>query len=307
MQKNITIAISCFNTSKTVSELLRRVKEVAVRNPSHQFELVLVDDGSADNSFEVACAGLEQMGLPSIAIRFSRNFGQMAAILAGLQEASGDAVVILSSDLQDPPELINEFISYWEQGFDMVGGDREKRSDGPIRDIGGFLWYRLFLKNTIPGFPRGGADYALISRDISNELLANHGSIRYLQAEIVRHAKNRQYVKYVRQPGVIGRRSGWNVGLLIRHIMDISTVYIDIRNGYIWSHAVVVFTNVALLLYCILTDAHWPLFYGVSAISIMVLMAFNGLLHTLLAQRIVKSLNIPVCPVIETRKEFNVL
>ncbi len=77
MQKNITIAISCFNTSKTVSELLRRVKEVAVRNPSHQFELVLVDDGSADNSFEVACAGLEQMGLPSIAIRFSRNFREI--------------------------------------------------------------------------------------------------------------------------------------------------------------------------------------------------------------------------------------
>jgi dolichol-phosphate mannosyltransferase len=296
MQKTITIAISCFNTSKTISELLRRVKEVAVRNPSHRFELVLVDDGSADDSFEVACAGLQQTGLPSIAIRFSKNFGQMAAILIGLKEASGDAVVILSSDLQDPPELINDFISHWEHGFDMVGGDREKRSDGPVRDIGGFLWYRLFLKNTIPGFPRGGADYALISREISDGLLANHGSIRYLQAEIVRHAKNRQYVKYVRQPGVVGRRSGWNVGLLIRHIMD----------GYIWSHAVVILANVALLLYCIWTNTLWQMFYGVSAISIMVLIAFNGLLHSLLAQRIVKSLNIPVSPMIETRKEFNV-
>lgn len=159
----LSVIIPVHNESANIRPLCERLFPILDRI-GLSWEVVFVDDGSRDDTLEVI--RLLSQTEPRIgAVSFSRNFGKEIAIAAGLDHARGDAVVIMDADLQHPPEMIAAFVERWQQGYDMVYGQRTDRSD-ETRVKRGFahLFYRLFSRFGEIGLPEGAGDFRLIDR-----------------------------------------------------------------------------------------------------------------------------------------------
>ncbi|MEE4999161.1 undecaprenyl-phosphate 4-deoxy-4-formamido-L-arabinose transferase [Pseudomonas alliivorans] len=128
----VSIVIPVYNEQQSLRELLRRT-EAACALLRHDYEIVLVDDGSRDQSAEILQQAAERAGSPVVAVILNRNYGQHAAIMAGFEQCKGDVIVTLDADLQNPPEEIPRLIALAEQGYDVVGTVRNKRQDSAWR------------------------------------------------------------------------------------------------------------------------------------------------------------------------------
>ncbi|MEE4675513.1 undecaprenyl-phosphate 4-deoxy-4-formamido-L-arabinose transferase [Pseudomonas alliivorans] len=128
----VSIVIPVYNEQQSLRELLRRT-EAACALLCHDYEIVLVDDGSRDQSAEILQQAAEREGSPVVAVILNRNYGQHAAIMAGFEQCKGDVIVTLDADLQNPPEEIPRLIALAEQGYDVVGTVRNKRQDSAWR------------------------------------------------------------------------------------------------------------------------------------------------------------------------------
>ena len=125
--KTITILIPCYNEENNLAILLQRLKNVMDGIKGYSFSILLVDDGSIDNTL-IKMRELHNKETSISYISLSRNFGKENAMLAGLDYAEGDAVIIMDADLQDPPELIPQMLSEWENGYDDVYARRRSRA-----------------------------------------------------------------------------------------------------------------------------------------------------------------------------------
>ncbi|WP_122420137.1 undecaprenyl-phosphate 4-deoxy-4-formamido-L-arabinose transferase [Pseudomonas viridiflava] len=128
----VSIVIPVYNEQQSLPELLRRT-EAACARLRHDYEIVLVDDGSRDQSAEILQQAAERDGSPVVAVILNRNYGQHAAIMAGFEHCKGDVIVTLDADLQNPPEEIPRLIALAEQGYDVVGTVRNNRQDSAWR------------------------------------------------------------------------------------------------------------------------------------------------------------------------------
>ncbi len=150
----LSIVVPCYNEAGNVAELYRRVVEACEPTMS-DFELIYVDDGSADETL-AAVASLAQKDPRVKAIRLSRNFGHQAALTAGVDYASGDAVLVMDGDLQHPPELIPCFVEKWREGNEIVYGYRQGRRPR--------LGYRIVNSLMHISIPPEAADFRLMDR-----------------------------------------------------------------------------------------------------------------------------------------------
>lgn len=136
------------------------------------YEVIAVDDGSTDDS-PALLAKIHQSDPRWKIVRFSRNFGHQAAISAGLKFAQGDAIAIIDSDLQDPPEIISHFIAKWRLGHEVVYGVRTGRKEGPIKRLAYAVFYRLLRATAAVDIPLDSGDFCLMDRrvvDVINAL-----------------------------------------------------------------------------------------------------------------------------------------
>lgn len=161
MMPNISLVVPIFNEEENLEELYRRVTAV-METAEETYELLLVDDGSRDSSWEII-SGLAAADARVRGVRFSRNFGHQMAFSAGLDHARGEVVVIMDGDLQDPPELIPEFLARWRQGFEVVYGVRASRPGETVFKrwtAAGF--YRLLHRATSIHIPIDTGDFRLM-------------------------------------------------------------------------------------------------------------------------------------------------
>ena len=124
--KKISIVIPVYNEEEVINKLIERLAILIQKNSNYEFEVIFVNDGSKDKTLEI----LEEIAKKETRLKilsFSRNFGHQAAVTAGIKYVTGDAVVIIDADLQDPPELIPDMIKLWEQGNEVIYGKRKKR------------------------------------------------------------------------------------------------------------------------------------------------------------------------------------
>jgi glycosyltransferase involved in cell wall biosynthesis len=176
----LSIAIPLYNEEPIVPELLRQVRVVLDEIPGGPHELVLVDDGSSDRTFEVITeAATEDSRI--VAISLSRNFGHQSAVSAALDNVTGDAVVIMDGDLQDSPEIIRDFIREHKRGFDVVYAQRIRRREGWLLRSCYFLFYRLISLFSNLRLPLDAGDFALLSRRVIDELRLLPEHHRYLR------------------------------------------------------------------------------------------------------------------------------
>lgn len=143
----ISVVIPVFNEQENLGELIRRCEE-SCSGMERSFELILVDDGSKDLSASMITEAAEQSGGHVIGVLLNRNYGQHAAVIAGLERSKGDIVVTLDADLQNPPEEIPKLVEKIDEGFDVVGSVRVPRRDSFFRRVASAIVNRVARKAT---------------------------------------------------------------------------------------------------------------------------------------------------------------
>lgn len=170
----VSVIIPCFNESAVIEATVKRLTEVLggdAKKRAYEYELIFVDDGSSDDTL-LKLKGAAETD-PSVRyISFSRNFGKESAMLAGLQYASGDCAVIMDADLQHPPELIPEMITYFEAGYDQVIAKRNRKGDKKRATLMARLYYRIVNHIVDVKMVDGIGDFRLLSRKAVNALIS---------------------------------------------------------------------------------------------------------------------------------------
>lgn len=192
-------------------------------------EIIFVDDGSTDRSYEIIDT-LAQRDTRVKCLRFSRNFGSHPAIMAGLRWAAGDAAVMISVDLQDPPELIRELVRRWQEGFHVVWAVRESRDDPFSKKAFALAFYKLFRRIALPNYPATGMDFGLFDRRVLENLKSLNELNHFITGMIVWLGFRQTEVLYHRR----ARRSGyskWSFGKRVKNGLDaiVSFSYFPVR------------------------------------------------------------------------------
>ena len=169
----ISVAVPCYNEEPALEPFFAAVSAVAEQMPEVAFEFLFIDDGSRDRTLE-KMQELAQRDSRVKYISFSRNFGKEAGIYAGLENATGDYVVVMDADLQDPPALLPEmYRSITEEGYDCVGSRRvTRKGEPPIRSFFARLFYKLINKMSDAEIVDGARDFQMMNRQVVEAILS---------------------------------------------------------------------------------------------------------------------------------------
>jgi dolichol-phosphate mannosyltransferase len=181
--KKISIVAPVFNECLILPEFFRRLS-VILDQIDYESEVIIVDDGSSDSTLELA---LQQSSLDRRfrTLSLSRNFGHQSAILAGITYSVGDAVIIMDSDLQDPPELIPDLIAKWSAGVDVVHAQRvERRGESLFKKTTAMIFYRIIDWMSDTTLPRNVGDFRLMDRRVVDVLLGLREKSLYLRGMV---------------------------------------------------------------------------------------------------------------------------
>lgn len=216
---SIVIPVFC-NQGSLIKTYSKLQEEVIRNNPSLSYEIIFIDDGSYDSSFDELIRLRAQDPEHVKLIKFTRNFGQVAAITAGYQHAQGRCVINISADLQDPPALINEMLdSYCNGNCDIVICTRESRDETAFRTITSKIFYKIMNKLTFPNMPVGGFDFVLISDKVKNIILSKQEANPFWQGQIMWTGFNIKFIPYNRAKREIGT-SKWTTSKKIKYLID---------------------------------------------------------------------------------------
>lgn len=200
----LSIVVPCYNEEAVIRDTHQRLAAVAGSVPDMELELVYIDDGSRDGTLGIL-KDLREAGGNIRIVSLTRNFGHQAAISAGLEHASGDAVVLIDADLQDPPEIIPQMVERWKDGVDIVYGQREQREGEPrFKLMCAKLHYRLINRLSDVAIPVDTGDFRLIDRRVVEALLAMPERDRYLRGMVAWTGFRAEAVRYVRAPRFAG-------------------------------------------------------------------------------------------------------
>ncbi len=209
--KWVSIVIPVYNNAESLNELAIRIRESIRTLSGIGFEIIFIDDGSIDLSLSILSEIIKH---PSKNVRFSvieleGNFGQLGALFAGYTHCSGDAVITMSADLQDPPELIVELVENWLGGKKLVIGLRAERSDSLLSKFTSRVAYWI-LRSRNKSIPLGGFDFYLMSMEIKDYLLSMNGRFRFVPAELMQLEPQTTFVNYHRKARKHGK-SGYSL------------------------------------------------------------------------------------------------
>ena len=183
MKKKISLVVPMYYEEKVVQECYKRLTEVLSKIERYDYEIIFINDGSKDKTLEL----LEEIAKKDFNVKilsFARNFGHQAAVTAGLKYVSGDAIVIIDADLQDPPELIPDMLKYWEHGNQVIYGKRKSRKgESAFKLLTAKMFYKTLNALTDVEIPKDTGDFRLVDRevvDVINQLPEHNKFLRGL-------------------------------------------------------------------------------------------------------------------------------
>jgi polyisoprenyl-phosphate glycosyltransferase len=278
----VSVVVPVYGNQETVAETLTQIMAVHDSALPHvDLEVVFVDDGSPDGSWDELERLMAANEGTVVLVRLSRNFGQLSAILAGYGVARGDAVITISADLQDPVDIIPEMVRQWEAGQDVVVAHRSGRDDDALS-----VWFSSiaygFARWANPRMPRGGFDYVLLSRRATELINTFRGRHRFFQGDILFLGFPTTFIPYTRRRRTHGR-SGWTIRKKFTFFVDLvlDSSYFPIR---VMTALGFVTASVGLLYACLITIG-WLLdstpFSGFAAIMVALLL-IGGLIMVML-------------------------
>jgi glycosyltransferase involved in cell wall biosynthesis len=204
--KTISLIIPFFNEEESVESLFNEINRVVSKiDIDINFEFICVDDGSSDNTIEKLI--FNQMHDQRIkVIELSRNFGKEAALTAGIHESSGDAIIPIDADLQDPPELISQMIEKWLEGYEVVLAKRENReSDSFFKRITANFFYKIHNNLSTIKIPSNVGDFRLLDRCVVKELKKLPENQRFMKGLFSWVGFKSFTIYYTRRPRAKGR------------------------------------------------------------------------------------------------------
>jgi polyisoprenyl-phosphate glycosyltransferase len=282
MKKLISIVVPAYNEQDNVNELTTRLKSVFAANPTYDFEAIIVENGSLDNTYEKLLAVHQQDNRFKI-LQLARNFRMDGGITAGLNSATGDAAVIMTADLQDPPELITEFIKKWEEGYENIYGIVTKRNGtGLIRRFNSQLFYKVANALTDGKIPSNVSDFRLVDRKVYETINSIHERNRFIRGLFAWVGYKSIGIKHERAErfaGVSGAHTFKVIELAIKGIFAHS--YVPLKFITVIGIAVSTLSFI-LLLWTVIKAVLWGVpFAGYGMIMTVMLLMF-GILFTML-------------------------
>lgn len=279
-KKLISLVIPVFNEEKNIKACYNRISEVAQSLDNYKFEFIFTDNHSEDGTFAV----LEKIAKKDKRVRvfrFSRNFGFQRSIWTGYSKSEGDAAIQLDVDLQDPPELIREFIAKWEQGYKVVYGIRRSRKENFVINSARKVFYRILSSLSEDELPVDAGDFRLIDRQVIDALVRNRDKQPYLRGAIAAMGFKQIGIPYDRD----ARKNGHSkfklsdlIKLSIDGILNHSTIplriasYVGITVATLTSLAVigVVFARLVF-------GSEWPAGFASTTILILFSLSLNAM------------------------------
>ncbi|MEO7040565.1 MAG: glycosyltransferase family 2 protein [Candidatus Elarobacter sp.] len=225
----LSVVVPLFNEAENVGELLRRIRTVvehlAVVPPA--YEVILVDDGSRDGTLAMLLAAASADSHLRV-ISLSRNFGHQIAATAGLDAARGDAVILMDGDLQDPPELIDDFLAKFRDGYDVVFATRRKRAgESRFKLFTAAVFYRTIRRLTNVSIPVDTGDFRLMSRRVVTALRDSRERHRFIRGLVSWVGYRQTGIEYDRPERNAGQ-SKYPVSTMLRFAIDGITAFSEI-------------------------------------------------------------------------------
>lgn len=218
-QKKISILIPAYNEEEVLRHLYERLAKLAGETKHYDFEFLFVNDGSRDRTLEM----IKEYAKTDERIAYvnlSRNFGKEIAMIAGLDHVTGDATVIIDADLQDPPELIPQMITYWEEGFDDIYARRRSRAgESWLKKITSEMYYKFLQRSTTIPIQRDTGDFRLLSRRCVEALREFRESQRNAKGIFSWIGYKKKEILYDRDPRAAGQTK-WNYFKLFNLAID---------------------------------------------------------------------------------------
>ena len=204
MEKLLSLVVPAFNEEEAMEQSFKRTYR-AMSSIGYPFEIIYIDDGSRDRTWEII-SRLAREHEEVKALRFSRNFGHQLAVTAGMDEAKGDAVIIMDADLQDTPEVIADMVKAWEQGADIAYGKRmHRKGETAAKKFTAWCYYRLLNFMSAYPIPLDTGDFRLLDKAVADEFKVLREHNRFLRGMSAWLGYNAVPVEYVREERCAGK------------------------------------------------------------------------------------------------------
>jgi glycosyltransferase involved in cell wall biosynthesis len=219
LNRPLSLVVPVYGNEGSIDSLLEAIRGIAARAGAG-FEAVFVVDGSPDRSYARLHERLPAAGFTSQLLTLSRNFGSFAAIRAGLAAARGQSIAVMAADLQEPPELVLDFMAQLARGdIDVAFGVRTGRNDPWSSRIASGVFWTVYRRFVMPDIPPGGVDIFALTAQFRDRLLSLQESNSSLLAQLFWLGGRRAFVPYERRPRESGR-SGWTLRKKLRYLSD---------------------------------------------------------------------------------------
>jgi len=203
-KKKISVIIPCYLEEEVIKISYDRLSKVMNKLDKYNYELIFVNDGSTDNTYNILLDIAKKDGNVKI-INFSRNFGHQAAVMAGLRNCIGDNAIIIDADMQDPPEVIPDMLKLWEEGNEVVYGKRKTREgETYFKTFTAKTFYRVLKKLSDIDIPVDTGDFRLIDRKVVDSLCALKEHNKYIRGLVVWIGFKQYAYEYDRQERIAG-------------------------------------------------------------------------------------------------------
>ena len=200
----LSIVSPAYNEAENLGEFYSRVIN-ATDNLNLEIEIIYINDGSQDSTIDIITKQ-RQIDNRITIIDLSRNFGKEIALTAGLDYSSGDAVIIIDADLQDPPELIPKLVEKWREGYDVVNAKRIKRKgESLLKKVMSYIYYRLLFYLSDINVPRDTGDFRLLNKNALDALLKLREKHRYMKGLFVWVGFKQKEIEYEREARFKGK------------------------------------------------------------------------------------------------------
>lgn len=274
----LSIVVPVYFNAPTLQTLHGELSRVIDQLERVEAEMIFVDDGSGDNSFEIL-SSLTRLDARCKVVKLSRNHGSGIAVLAGLQSCSGDCAVIIAADLQDPPSLIPQMYKNWLEGFPAVLAVRDSREDPLSTKVFAAVFHRLMKRFAITEYPAGGCDMALIDRRIIDALVKMQEKNSQLISQVLWTGYSRKLIYYKRQERKVGK-SRWTFAKKLKLFIDSFTAfsYLPLRLGSTMGFVVAALGFVYALLIIIRRLSYGEVIEGWASLMVVILIASGALL-----------------------------
>jgi len=203
-KKILSIVSPAYNEAENLGEFYSRVIN-ATDNLNLEIEIIYINDGSQDSTIDIITKQ-RQIDNRITIIDLSRNFGKEIALTAGLDYSSGDAVIVIDADLQDPPELIPKLVEKWREGYDVVNAKRIKRKgESLLKKVMSYIYYRLLFYLSDINVPKDTGDFRLLNKNALDALLKLREKHRYMKGLFVWVGFKQKEIEYEREPRFKGK------------------------------------------------------------------------------------------------------